>query len=198
MERKLIYLVKGDEQMRKTLITMIIILTTLILTMIAFLIGYTLTVGNEKEDDSQKNNAQAVESTENNKKSEELTEEGTENNDNPPAMPIYPNEEQTPEQKTEETQKEEQEKIPEQKQEEETEKVPEQNPEEKPEESPQTAYPDYPQNNNEWYRVRTSAGSEGKQDGAFKSFANAKSHADTLKEQGYKVYDNNMNCIYTP
>lgn len=114
------------------------------------------------------------------------------NNDGQGASPIDPDYDPISEPETEEKPSPELQKEPEQGFEVEPESP------EPPKTNPGTSYPDYPQNSNEWYRVRTSAGSDGKQDGAFKSFANAKAHATTLKAQGYKVYDNNMKCIYTP
>ena len=165
--------------MKKVLTAMIIILFALILAMVMFVLGVQLTSEKILSDDDNK--ADITTPFADNKK----TDAKENNKDKQSAAPIDPDYDPFDE-KTDT--KYEKKPDPESKSEKE--------PEEK-KDTP-TTYADYSQGSNEWYRVRTSAGSDGKQDGAFKSFANAKSHADSLKAQGYKVYDNNMKCIYTP
>ena len=162
--------------MKKALITMIIILSALILGIVMFVIGVQIT--SEKNGKSDSDKSSAAESL----VDKETSDNTLGNNGGQPALPIDPDYDPIPEPTPEPTLE------------------PQPEPEPTPQLQPngQLAYPDYPQGNNEWYRVRTSAGSGGKRDGAFKSFANAKAHAITLKEQGYKVYDDDMNCIYIP
>lgn len=49
-----------------------------------------------------------------------------------------------------------------------------------------------------FYRVRKSPNDNVSQQGAFEDLDRAKAVADELKDEGYKVYDNNGNLIYTP
>ena len=55
-------------------------------------------------------------------------------------------------------------------------------------------YEDYGQNSNDWYRVKN----DSSQKGAFRAFKSAKNLADAHKNEGYKVYDKDMKCIYIP
>lgn len=170
--------------MKKALITMIIILSAFILGIVAFVVGVQLTSGKNILVDSDKQGAAASLAGKEDL-GDSLKESGGQS-----ATAIDPDynplEKQEPEK---EEKKDEPEDIS---------GIELDQPDPVPQTANKNSYPDYPQDSNEWYRVRTSAGSDGKQDGAFKSFANAKSHATTLKAQGYKVYDNNMKCIFTP
>ena len=53
------------------------------------------------------------------------------------------------------------------------------------------------ENADKWYRVRKSAGDASSQKGAFKDIERAKALAQSLKAEGYEVYDGNS-CVYTP
>ncbi|MBR5239992.1 MAG: hypothetical protein IKW04_05410 [Clostridia bacterium] len=53
-------------------------------------------------------------------------------------------------------------------------------------------------NENSFYYVRKSANDKASQLGAFQVLENAKNLADTHKAEGYKVYDSQGKCIYTP
>ena len=193
--------------MKKGQGTTIVVLVAIILGLIMFIVGFIGT--KSKSDDNPKKevnkerweiDSEKTTSNENEEegssKKEKSAEKATENKTESEKEQKEEEKEETPEENTE-VKEETPDKDEEVKDEGEKEEEPQKEPvkEQETEENSQTSHSDYSDESAGWYRVRTA---DGKQDSAFKSFEYAKARANELKDQGYKVYDSDMNCVYEP
>ena len=173
----------------------IVVLVAIILALIMFIVGFIGT--KSKSDDTPKKEVNkerweidsekttSNESAEEDSKEEKSVEKAPENKTEPEQEQKAEEKEETPEKDAEVKDEGEKEEDPP--------KEPEK--EQEAEEDSQISHSDYSDDSAGWYRVRTA---DGKQDSAFKSFEYAKARANELKDQGYKVYDSDMNCVYEP
>lgn len=186
--------------MKKTLITFIWLLVALTLACILFVFGREY-VRNNASDETVKEEIQKYQTDKKEKKSEDAVS-GDKKKGN---TDKEKDEEEKAEEKAEEKEKDEEKEeavkgeeldIEDEKTSEEKENkgfVLDENP--APTES-QNNKKEQPQEN--IYRVRKSASDASSQKGAFQNLENAKAMADSLKGEGYAVYDENLECVYKP